>query len=377
MKKTITKTKSRKSLAARPANIFTRPKSDLVDEILNYNKKQSESFSSPDQFLSRRQYREIHSTEIAALKCMDGRLNLALMTETPPGIIQPFRNIGGKFDLGWPFFGVIIKEWIEYSISKGRDCVVLTTYHFSKGDMHRGCKGFNYDTDAAHDAAHRLRLQFESVFGKNHTTVYPIEVGIETDEDVLIFHGNNSKTLDLSKETKTTHNDLRGKLRDLYPDMKTRMMEDLMPLILGNIHHIVELRKQKRAIIDIDHREQILGVGRGFDWLHIPNRALLVGPWSYDITVPIEKAAGILLDNLKKKLIPEKDGVILMASAFYRDEVGIERYLAKEKAISLAELALKTIQERVPELVPYLHVLVGTVDMNTRLFTRVDTDLLV
>ena len=47
---------------------------------------------------------------------MDGRLNLALMTETPPGIVQPFRNIGGKFDLGWPYFGILMREWVDYAV---------------------------------------------------------------------------------------------------------------------------------------------------------------------------------------------------------------------------------------------------------------------
>ena len=27
------------------------------------------------------------------------------------------------------------------------------------------------------------------------------------------------------------------------------------------------------------HQEQVLAVGRGFDWLHIPNKALIVGPY--------------------------------------------------------------------------------------------------
>jgi hypothetical protein len=26
-------------------------------------------------------------------------------------------------------------------------------------------------------------------------------------------------------------------------------------------------------------QEQVLAVGRGFDWLHIPNKALIVGPY--------------------------------------------------------------------------------------------------
>lgn len=44
--------------------------------------------------------------------------------EYAPGIIKPYRNIGGRFDLGWPFFGRLMLESIEYSVSKGRPTIV-------------------------------------------------------------------------------------------------------------------------------------------------------------------------------------------------------------------------------------------------------------
>lgn len=121
----------------------------IAQFLLKHNKSQSEIYSSPDETLARRQYRALHPTEIAALKCMDGRLNLPLMTKTPWGIIQPFRNVGGIFDFGWPFFGQLIQNWIGYSVEKARDCLILVTYHWSKGDPHRGCKGFGYDVARA------------------------------------------------------------------------------------------------------------------------------------------------------------------------------------------------------------------------------------
>src|SRR6185437_13558885 len=160
---------------------------NLVEFLTERNKEQSKTYTSSDAVLWRQQYRAKYPTEIAALKCMDGRLNLALMTETPPGIIQPFRNIGGKFDLGWPFFCVLMREWVEYALSRGRDCMVLVTYHYSKGDSHRGCKGFGYDTKAAIANAEALRAKFEDVFGSSHQIVYPIVVGIETDSDSLVL----------------------------------------------------------------------------------------------------------------------------------------------------------------------------------------------
>lgn len=346
-------------------------KQTLIDFLLEHNRRQSEEFANPDAMLLRRQYRAKHPTEIAALKCMDGRLHLPIMTEIPLGVIQPFRNIGSQFDLGWPFFGLLMKEWIDYAISRARNAIVLVTYHYSKSDHHLGCKGFAYDTEAAIISTTSLKTQFERVFGQNHSVVYPIQVGIETDEDALIFHGKNGELLNLADEKNADEEILRIKLQTIFPDMQRVMVEDLLPLILGNIRHIKAVREQKRPLQDIDHKEQILGIGRGFDWLHLHNKALLVGPFSYNLQEPVGKAAGILLDNIKKSQASRDEGVVLMASAVYRDEVGIERQLAYEKAISLAKLGLQTIKEQVPELLPHLSILVGIVDLNTRAFTRI------
>ena len=347
----------------------------LINFLLEHNKKQSEEFSTPDAALQRAKYRAQHPTEIAAWKCMDGRLHLPIITKTPLGIIQPFRNIGGQFDLGWPFFGLLMKEWVDYALSRGRDSMILVTYHFSKSDTHLGCKGFGYDTKEAFAFTANLVKQVERVFGGKHTVVYPLHVGIETDEDALVLHGSNGDTLDLAQERSPDEETLRFKLRKIFPDMRNQMLEDLLPLLLGNICHIAQVRKINRPPHDIDHKEQILGVGRGFDWLHLHNKALLVGPFSYNLQEPIGKAAGILLDNLKKKRIPEDEGVVLIASAVYREEVGIERQLAFEKANSLAQLGVETIRTQVPELIPHLNVLVGTVDLNTREFRRLPFEM--
>ena len=72
-------------------------------------------------------------------------------------------------------------------------------------------------------------------------------------------------------------------------------------------------------------QEQILAVGRGFDWLHIPNKALIVGPYrfasrfrhtgflssfrltapSYNLGDPIATAGSLLLSNLRDGRIPK------------------------------------------------------------------------
>lgn len=344
----------------------------IISFLLEHNKRQSEIFCSPDAALSRRQYRALHPTEIAALKCMDGRLNLAIQTQTPPGIIQPFRNIGGKFDIGWPYFGEIMSGWVNYIISKGRSGVILVTYHWSKGDQHRGCRGFNYDAKESQLYTHDLKNQIERVFGSEHKVIYPIQVGIETDDEALTLHGQNGLTLNLAEELSLPADDLRQRVEKLYPDMNRQMVADLMPLLLGNQRHVIKIKNSRRPLTKTEHMEQVLVVGRGMDWLHLPNKALIVGPYSYNLREPIVAAAGILLDNMKKGRVPEADGVVLLTSAAYREDAGFEKLRAIEKARSFADFAVAAIHEALPEIKPHLRLLMGIVDLNTRLMTVVE-----
>ncbi|MFZ1074861.1 MAG: hypothetical protein WAN50_00595 [Minisyncoccia bacterium] len=342
-------------------------KQDLPAFILERNKKQSAEFCTPGAQLARMMYRAQHPSEIIALKCMDGRLNLSVITSTPPGIIKPYRNIGGKFDLGWPFFGRLMLDDIEYSVSKGRPTIVLSTYHFSKGSHHRGCAGHKYDTAAARAGATKLREQFETAFGGNHTTVFPIVVGIETDENALIFHAEGKKILDVADHIDASPENLKSELRNMYPEVPERIIDDLIPFVIGNQQYVRATRAQKRPIQDLEHCEQIIAVGRGFDWLHLPNRALIIGPYDPQWEDAVATAGNIVLNNMKEKRIPEKDGVLLLVSAPYRS-IGADKGVAIEKALFLKRESERILRERVPAVAKKIKVLAGTIDFNTNRF---------
>ena len=340
---------------------------NLIDYILKRNQEQSEAFCGSSARLARTIYRAQFPTEFAALKCMDGRLNLALFTETPTGIIQPFRNIGGKFDLGWPFFAESIKAWVNYCAERGRNTVFLVTYHFSRGKKERGCAGWNYDTDSARASAFSLARQVEEVFGASPRIVYPIVIGLETDNESLVLHGSADQVIDLS--TLKTTDGLEDLIRGLYPDMPSHIVRDFFQLLKGNINHIEEVRRSDRPPIDLEHREQIIAVGRGFDWLHIPNKALIIGPYSHEWPDAVATAGKIILGNLASGRIPHQEGVLLLVAAMSRDQEGSFGWnLAKEKAQYLESVCQKVLNDRVPELKQCLKVLSGVTFADTRKF---------
>lgn len=339
-----------------------------IDYLLDLNDRHSKAFMAAAS--ERRRYRGEHPTEIGALLCMDGRLHLAVMTQTTLGIIQAFRNLGGKFNLGWPFFQTTMDQWIQYSISRGRHCLVFVTYHFARGDTHRGCKGFNYDKDAAEKAASDLKDQFSSVYGKG--AVIPIVCGIETDLDALILHGEGGQIVDLATiKEDASSSYIEEMIRDLYPTMPMQVIKDFLPLVNGNIKHIDHVRTSNRPIEDYEHKESILAVGRGFDWLYTRNIAFTVGTTDPDFPIAIETAAKLIKDNIDSERV-DPNGIVLLTSAVYRDEAGPEYHLAREKALFLSKFSQKIINDKVPDLVPYLQILTGFTDLDTRKFEVIE-----
>lgn len=344
-------------------DIHSHPIEDRIDWLFEIARQHAETFTSPEAWLARQRYLAEHPTAILVLKCMDGRINIPIATKTPKGIIQPFRNLGGMFNLGWPHLGEVLAHNVQQVVRAGRRALVLITYHYSKGDPHRGCAGFNYDTEAAHAHTREIRAQVEHTFGLGHDTVYPLVCGFETDEDALILHGANGAALNLSEFDASDAPHLIQRLAALFPDMPAQVRADLLPLMLGNLEHIAETRQTSREL-NIEHREWIICVGRGFDFLHMPNLALIIGPYSPDLADPIRKAAGIIESNMRAGRIPD-DGFLLLASAPY-EEIGVDRARAQLKTRFLSQFAAEEIERQRPELAKKMHVRTAVLDWSSR-----------
>ncbi|MDP3538283.1 MAG: carboxysome shell carbonic anhydrase [Azonexus sp.] len=325
--------------------------SQRIDWLFDLARRHGETFRGPEAWLARERYHAEHPTAIGVLKCMDGRINIPVATNTPAGILMPFRNLGGMFDLGWPHLGEVLAHHVQRMTGNGRRVLFLITYHWSRGNPQRGCAGFGYDTAAAIAHTQEIRRQMEHIFGSGHGTVYPLVCGFETDEEALSIHGSDGSVLDLAGLGGADLATLEPRLAALLPDMPVQMRADLLPLMLGNLEHICEIRAQtarQQRRLDIEHREWVICIGRGFDFLHTPNLALIIGPYSPDLADPIRKAAGIIDANMKAGRIPD-DGFLLLASVPY-DEIGVDRARAELKSRFLSRFAADVIREEFPEL---------------------------
>lgn len=355
------------------SEIHGKPIAQRIDWLFDLARSHGKSFCSPEAWLARERYLAEHPTAIAVLKCMDGRINIPVATNTPTGILMPFRNLGGIFDLGWPHLGEVLAHHVLRMTSAGRRVLILITYHWSKGDPSRGCAGFNYDTGAAIAHTREIRQQITQIFGSDHGTVYPLVCGFETDEDALTIHGTNGETLDLSGLSTADAAALEQRLAALLPDMPARMRADLLPLLQGNLEHIAEVREQSSGhtrLLDVEHREWVICIGRGFDFLHTPNHALIIGPYSPDLADPLRKAASIIESNMLAGRIPD-DGFLLLASVPY-DEIGVDRARAEMKAKFLARFSANVIGQKFAPLAKKMTSHTAVLDWRSRTLELID-----
>ena len=332
-------------------DVHSKPIEARIDWLSALAARHAEDYRSPEAMLARARYQSQHPTAIAVLKCMDGRINIPVATGTPIGLLMPFRNLGGRFDLGWPHLGEVVTQYVMDRVHEGRQVLFLVTYHYSRGDHHRGCAGFDYDQQAAINHTQEIKQQISTIFGAAHGTVYPLVCGFETDEDALVLHGAHGQVLRVADLDDCNPEALSAKLAMLLPEMPGTMRADLLPLVVGNFKHVAEIRTQVQLglrQLDIEHREWMICLGRGFDFLHTPNLALIIGPYSPNLAEPIIKAAGIIQANMASARIPG-DGFLLLSSVPY-EAIGVDQARAAIKARFLSEFAQSVIRETYPEL---------------------------
>lgn len=350
-------------LMPRRAIDYDKPIEKRIQALLALSRQHAEAFRSPANSLARQRYLALHPTNILVMKCMDGRIHIPHATRTPLGIMTPFRNLGGIFDLGWPYLGELVSESVTQAARRGSASLLIITYHFSQGAMSRGCAGFGCNTAKAYAHACQLARQAEAMFGHERRQVYPLVCGFETDCDALVVHGPEDQQLNTRDWVGQPPEALAQGVQKVCPDMPAHILHDVMPLLEGNLAHQASLLGIKRKL-DIEHREWVICLGRGFDFLHLPNTALIIGPYGPDLAGPVSTAAAIVENNMQAGRIPD-DGFMLLASSPYHQH-GVDRARAELKSRFLSDFAVNLIGERHPHLLSRLRSYTAVVHWPTR-----------
>ena len=344
---------------------------DMVDQLMLINEDYVKRYTS--QILELEKYKIQHPTKMLVFKCGDGRLLFAGFCETKLGYLRNFRNIGGKFNFGWKALRDVMTRMVQQAHDEKKGCLAIITYHFSKGDnKHRGCAGHKYDIAASLAGATGFKRQLERAYRGLEHQIIPIVVGIETDEEALIFHNDHDeKVIDVAKlPTEITEEEVFLLLSAQHAEMPLEMRLDLLPLIMGNIRHRAKVIESKRPIVEMEHNEWIIGVGgaTAFDFLHVPNTAIIVGQYNPNLEKVIRQALGVIKNHWK----PGKKFLSLAAAIYSSDK---SKHLYEQHAMEdvryYNRLTREVAQEYYRELVPHMHQVRALVDVETQKMKRV------
>ncbi len=308
-----------------------------------------------------KQYWAKHPTRVAFLGCMDGRVNFLYITNSKAGAANGYKVAGGKFNLGFNYFGLLNYDWYNAAMSSGHDCLVFSTYHFHSDDEHLGCKGHNYSTADAIGCGKKIVQQYKKVFDDG-SVFDAVLLGIDTKDHNLVFHAeHNDETCSIIDYVEKTDEELIDRLRAIFPRMSNQIFNDLVPYALGNRNH---LRGENHGIIiesvGDDHEEKVIAIGRGHEFIFqttlmegdIPATriCLSVGPYNDEFKSNIRISLMIVKDSIEKGRIDPAEGVVLLSSAIFDDDSGVSHNWAVQKVEEYASQAIAVINEDTPEM---------------------------
>lgn len=313
----------------------------IIDRVSAINAWASAQYAEAET--ARERYWASHSTLVACVKCMDGRVHFPVMTGTPVGVVKPFRAIGGAYQVWWPAFWKRFERWVDAAVRRGSRSCIFVSYHFSGSDTHLGCAGWAYDTTAARAHAMRLAADLTEVYGEQLTTIV---TGVETDRDELMLHGaegdvRGSALIGQPIET------VRANIRKAFPAMPNAVLEDIIPFMMGNAEHVAARIANPRSVEALGHDERIIALGIGFDWLAQSNLALIINDADPCLDVAVATAASIIEKNLARA-IPGDDAVLFTSVQY--EKPGRSYRAAVARARGLSEFAWKIIAARMPAL---------------------------
>jgi len=345
----------RKDISKIPAEFLP-----LVKQVITINQDYCREFRRQAQRLNAEILK--HPTKILVFKCMDGRILFSSFTETPLGYLRNFRNLGGQFNMGWKGLKEALTGTVQKLHDEGRGCLAIVTYHYSKGDIKRGCAGYKYDVKASIDGAMQFKKQIKDAYRELPYHIFPIVVGIETDEESLKLHNGNGEFFDLATvDPDITDDEMFDKLLALYEYIPGSVLADLNPLLMGNVRHTNKIKLSNRPIAEMEHGEWLVGAGgaTAYEWLHVPNAALLVGQYNPNIERPIAEA----LHVIKNGWHPGKKFLYMSAASYGGNN---HPSLVMPEVRYYSRIIHETAEKFFPELLPDMYPVRALVDAYTQ-----------
>lgn len=273
--------------------------------------------------------------------CMDGRVSTNIF-DAPLGYLQPMRTAGGHLEMGWTNVADYVDDWAEHAYRLHLKAGFLIAYHFSGSDTHHGCGAFNSDTEAAKNSTLRFKDELLVCFDK---MVKSIVIGIDTDCDGVIVHGEEG-ILDMrTVPTNSTEADLFNMLDKILPNKHPKIKAALAYLLAGNLRRMAYLRTNPRHESEKVHGEYVLCYGDGFSWVDLGHRAFKVGVWDPNPEKYLYIGAKFIKENVEQGRVTEPKGVLMSSKGYFRAE---RKKWAEYQSKHQLEVAMEYLNKEFP-----------------------------
>jgi hypothetical protein len=305
--------------------------------------------------------------------CSGGRTDFESYIRASFGMVRQWRNIGGVHEVEeWDSLQSSVKEFALAALAEKQQVLFITSSHGVDGVKELGCKGHEFDTAKAKANAESLKKALDGFF-EDCPNIFTIRIHMETDEESLVLYNDAGEALFLQEcDPGISEDAMHGKLTQLYRNpeharqMPHAMLEALLGPVMENIRHIASLRETDHRAM-LDHREWILAVGGGFDWLYRQsNTTISIGLHDPNLYRELALAARIMGVTVKRSDFVEKRGMVTVVSVPYTpDPYGIGQRIAAARAAKLAPRVRGIVLDAAPELKKYFQLLVVTVNVET------------
>lgn len=338
-----------------------KTKNILIEKVFALNKQGVIAYKT--SAAKRKKYLSENPIHPVYIACMDGRANhLPQAFGIPVGVGDIVQTAGAKFSISAPYFANLLAESALYAASKSRTPIFIVASHFSGNYPRHGCRAFENNRDSALRHVLQLAADIRTAFRKFPSPVLVLPVEFNTDDDSIIFFGNNT-SIDAS-DFLGNEERISDALRQVYPEfVDTTVFSSLVNMALENIAHVKHVRASARKEHECHHGEFALAIGRGFGtWLNPHrNQAIILFGEGRDIKERIFTAGKILLENMEKNSEMQMHGALIISSAAYSQDWKIGFAMARVDGYS--DVVRRTFSAYLPEL--RYGILEGLVDMRT------------
>ncbi|MBP9869471.1 hypothetical protein KBC59_02860 [Patescibacteria group bacterium] len=248
----------------------------------------------------RKEFLRTHFFTIAALLCIDGRVqDFASALGLALGMLEPYRSAGAKSNLKSAAYRSrrsvnlhrVNEGYRSVDRMKGGEIAMFTVHYSESHPSTASCAAWGHQTDKALETATKLADEYNDAFQGRQVVGFPVLIDTDLDALTVIGPAGRIRILSLLDRPETQNGTCReyleSLLREIFPaswtplqrllpEFRENFYPELAERLEANILFARTVRDNHRPIELLDHQETLVFVGRHADAIPGHNEVFLV-----------------------------------------------------------------------------------------------------